>query len=207
MIRAIRRFLRADSGVTMPELLVTVGIMGYVISTAYFTMNMLAYYADYVEKETVLQADTRAVLDEMTRELRQAQEIQDGGGAFESAAARRAVFYADLDHDKVPERIEYRVVQDALQKTVSHASVPVYPYNFAAGPTEVVLPDLQSSWTDPMFRYYNVSDPPTEVPFGDTDEISAVEITLVSADMAADTEIAVDLSTWVKIRAVHNTLD
>jgi hypothetical protein len=164
--------------------------------------------ADSVQARTLAADEGRAVMDRITREFRQAYEIEDNQGAFEDARPRECVFYTDVNRDGIPEKVWYRVQAGRLYRSQATATTALPPYTFGAfGSQEVLAESLDGSWTGNVFTYYDGDDPPDEVPSGQADRISAVSLRLVTGATVNKKTAFVDLSTWVKIRAVHNTID
>ena len=62
-------------------------------------------------------------------------------------------------------------------------------------------------WTGSVFEYYDGEDTPNVRDSSSGHQASAVELHLTNSDNVKNTEIWVDLSTWVKVRSVNNTLD
>ncbi|MCE5191316.1 MAG: prepilin-type N-terminal cleavage/methylation domain-containing protein [Actinomycetia bacterium] len=204
----VSRRIRSDEGFTLTEMLVVTLLMGMVLGLVYMVMGAVNSSADTLEAKTIAADENRVVMDRITRELRQAQEIVDGHGVFLRAQPRQCAFYADVDHDGVPELIEYRVQGQTLYRSEARSTVSVPPYTFGSPSPEVVVAgSLDSGFTGNVFTYYDNEDPAHEVSSGHPEDISAVKLRLVSGKTVNRTTAFVDLSTWVKIRAVHNTID
>jgi len=203
------RQLRSDEGVTLIELLTVTVLMGMVLALAYFMLDTVSTMADNLQARTTATDDTRAILDQVTRELRQGVEVSDGKGAFQRAQPRWCAFYADLDHNGVPELIEYRVIGQTLYRysTTSTTVVPPYSYPSTPNTTKQIATSLNGGWTGNVFTYYDGSNPPGEVSSGHADQVSAVRLELINGATVNKKSVFVDLSTWVRIRSVNNTID
>lgn len=205
----MRRFaasLRSEAGVTLTEMLVVMVLLGSVLAVAYMTMDLSRTMADTTQARAMASDQARSAIDGMTRELRQAREIVENGGGFVTAAERDCVFYADINHDSVPERIRYYVSGQRVYRVSASALTSAPPYTFGAYSAAVALPGaLKSGWTGAVFTYWNGEDPPT-APAAIAD-ISAVEIHLMGSASSGDRTADVDLTTSVKVRSVHNELN
>lgn len=208
MSRSLTRRLTDDAGLSMTELLVVLALLGMVLGVAYMLFGSVTGMTDRVEARTLAAEDGRRMLDRMTRELRQAREVVDGEGAFEDAQPRRCTFYCDLNHDGTPEKVRYRIVGKTLYRSEVSAASDVPPYTFGElGAEEVLIASLDGGWTGNVFTYYDNEDPAGEVPSGHPEDVSAVELKLVNSHTVGVKTAFVDLSTWVKVRSVHNTID
>ncbi len=204
----MRRHIRGDAGFTLTEMLVVTLLMGMVLGLVYLVMGAVSSTADTLEARSIAADENRMVMDQITRELRQAQEIVEGNGVFLRAQPRQCAFYADVDHDGMPELIEYRVQGGTLYRSEARSTVAVPPYTFGQPGGEVVVAgSLSSGFTGNVFTYYDNADPADEVSSGHTEDISAVNLRLVTGKTVNKKTAFVDLSTWVKIRSVHNTID
>lgn len=200
--------MHRDDGYSVSEMMVVAIIMSLVIIASYTLMNAATGMADSVEARTLAADEGRAVMDRITREFRQAYEIVDNQGAFEDARPRECVFYTDVNRDGIPEKIWYRVQGGKLYRSQASATTTLPPYTFGAfGAEEVLVESLDGNFTGNVFTYYDGEDPPAEVPSGQAERVSAVKLRLVNGATVNKKTAFVDLSTWVKIRAVHNTID
>jgi prepilin-type N-terminal cleavage/methylation domain-containing protein len=202
-----RRRIASDAGFTLTELLVVTMLMGMVLGLVFMVMGAVNAMADSLEARTVATDENRMVMDRVTRELRQAQEIVEGQGVFLLALPRQCAFYADVDHDGVPELIEYRIVSNTLYRSETSSTVAVPPYAYGTPRSDVVITSINEAWTGDVFTYYDSEEPPAIVLPADSEDASAVQLRLINRKTINRTTESVDLSTWVKIRSIHNTID
>jgi hypothetical protein len=192
----------------LAELIVVLSLLPVVIGAVYmlfFTTNRLS---DQTQAQSQATEQTRPAVEEITNEVRQSAEIVEGQGVFCIAEARRCAFYSDVDHDGTPELVTYRVSGQTLYRSVADATTPMPPYTYGpAGPETAVVTGIDPNWTDSVFAYYNDQDPATQVTAGDYADISALAIHIINTATVGGTTASVDVSTWVKIRSVFNSLD
>ena len=197
-----------DDGVSLVELMIVVGLMSVVIAGAYFLFNAANTMSDATQARQVAADEARLAMDLVSRELRQAEEISDGAGVFTAAQARDCSFYADVDRDDTPELVRYRIVGTAMLRSVAQPTLSVPPYDYAAASAETtVARGIDSSWSGAAFTYYGDADPPTVVASGHYSDISAVALHVVDKATVSRSTVSVDVSTWVKIRSVHNSVN
>jgi prepilin-type N-terminal cleavage/methylation domain-containing protein len=197
-----------DSGVTLGELLVVMTLMGVVLAAAYTLTNALSGWTNRVDARVRASDEARLLMDRMTRELRQAVEVTDGGGAFTQALPRQCAFYSDIDRDGSPEIVSYRVAGNVLYRGVAEPSRVVPPYTpYGTTVESVLVRSIDALWTGSAFTYYDRSDPPVQVSSGTPEDISAVSLRLVNSVTVGGVKGVADRSTWVKVRSVKNAID
>jgi prepilin-type N-terminal cleavage/methylation domain-containing protein len=200
--------LTRDEGFSVSEMMVVSLLLGIVLAASYLLMSAATGMADQIQARTIAADEGRAVMDRITREVRQAYEIEDNKGAFVDAQPRQCTFYTDADRDGRPEMVRYRVVGQVLYRSQASATSALPPYTF--GPfsaEEVIVSSLSGGFNGNVFEYYDSADPPRVVPSGKPADVSAVRLRLVTSATVNKKTAFVDLSTWVKVRAVHNTID
>ncbi len=199
---------RDDSGFTLSEMLVVSLLVSVIISATYFVLNTVSGLSDTVEARAVAADESRLFLDTITRELRQAEEPIEGNGVVATAQDRQIIFYTDLDHNGIPERVTYYVSSGALYRTQATATNMVAPYTWSANSApRRMISQIKSDWTGKIFAYYKQSQPPVLISSGAVADISAVQIEVNNAATFGTKTAYVNQKTWVKVRSVHNTID
>lgn len=206
-MKATRRMAR-DEGTTVLELTIVLTLLGMIVGVAYLAMGAMNKASDGLDARQQAAEQNRVAVERMTREMRQAVETSEGMGVFASAAGRQCSFYSDTDQDGVPEMLSYRVASGWLYRQVTESSTHVPPYVFNQPQTEtVIVKSIDPGWAGDIFTYWDNSDPPQQVDGSHSAAISAVDIRLIDSTTAGRETATEDLSTWVKIRSVHNTID
>jgi len=196
---------RDDQGFSLIELLISAAIIPVILGAAYLAFGSMSGNYSKVEAVSEATGEAQTGLDTLVRELRQAQEIKDGGGAFAAATATSCSFYCDVDRDGTPERVTYYVDSTDLYRSVSEASIAVYPYDFVDAPA-VRLMNVGGMTSGVVFTYYDQSAPLTVVSTANLSTISSVGIHLSATRPSQGGPISVDFTTRVKIRALFNSL-
>jgi prepilin-type N-terminal cleavage/methylation domain-containing protein len=194
-----------DGGVSLLELMITAAILPIVLSAAYLVFTTLSGNYSGIAAQSEATSEAQRAMDTMVREIRQAQEITDGGGALATATPTACSFYADIDRDGVPERISYYVDGSDLYRTQSKSTTPVYPYVYPDVSAQRVVNLTTSSSV--VFTYYDKSAPldaVTGIPNPAT--ICAVGIHLSAGRPAQNGQVSVEFTTRVKIRALFDSL-
>lgn len=194
-----------DGGFSLVEMLISVAILPMVLGAAYLAFITMSDNYTTLQAQSEASAEAQQVMDTMVREIRQAQEVREGGGAFVTATSSSCSFYSDLQRDGVPELVSYYVDGSDLYRSVSQASIRVYPYNFIEGAAKRVMNLGTTSVV--VFTYYDHSAPLEVVTTANVSSVCAVGIHLSASRPAQQgKQISVDFKTRVKVRALFNSL-
>jgi prepilin-type N-terminal cleavage/methylation domain-containing protein len=201
-----RRIVRDQEGVTLTELLIVISLLSVVVIAAYLLFDAVSGMADLVEAKSRATDQTKLAMERIIRELRQAQEIQDGGGAFAANLLPTDMsFYANVDRSsEAPELVRYRQSGVRLLRSVRYATVQVPPYGtyLPATPTETVVLSMMDLAITPVFAGLNTSETVT----ADKALISSVEIKLKNGATAGRRTSYCEMTTKVKVRSVQNAI-
>ena len=196
---------RDDQGFSLIELLISAAIIPIILGVTFLAFGSMSGNYSKVEAVSEATGEAQTGLDTLVRELRQAQEIKDGGGAFATATATSCSFYCDVDRDGTPERVTYYVDSTDLYRSVSEASIPVYPYNYVDAPAVRVM-NVGGMHSAVVFTYYDQSAPMTVVSTANLNTICSVGIHLSATRPSQGGPVSVDFTTRVKIRALFDSL-
>jgi prepilin-type N-terminal cleavage/methylation domain-containing protein len=200
------RGVSSDAGFTLVELLVVVSLLSVVMATAYLLQGSASTMSDQIEARATAYDESRKAMDRVERELRQAVEITDKGGAFLTAQPRQMDFYSDVDNDGAPELVKYGVASGGLTRSVFEPTTLVAPFTFnsTASTSSVVIKTLDPGYGN-VFTYYDRLDPPGVAT--SKDEASAVSLHIINSATVNGQTVHVDVATWVKIRSILNSVD
>jgi type II secretory pathway pseudopilin PulG len=160
---------RADeSGMTLVELTVSVLVLGIVLATAMSFISSALMHGTEISEETQLQNETRQVLDQMVRELRQATS----GSVSTPVAAIQTPMQSDTitflsPNSVVPaygmRRIRYTAVAGELRRSVvTSTDTDGYPWVIGSQPADSkVLGSVQNT---AVFTYLDDEGVVTTVP-------------------------------------------
>lgn len=195
-----------DQGFSLVELLISALLIPLILSAAYLSFGGMSSNYSKIEAGSEATSEAQRGLDTLVREMRQAQEIKDGGGAFESATATKASFYCDVDRDGIPERVTYYVDGTDLYRALGEPSLAVYPYAFVDGPAQRVM-NIGGMTSTVVFTYFDSGNAQMSSVTSDTlSTISAVSVHLSATRPSQGGLVSVDFSTRVKVRALFNSL-
>jgi Tfp pilus assembly protein PilW len=195
------RRLRADDGVTLAELTVTMVVMAMLVSCVILMVTSSQKVAAGV-KERLNQANSSTIaMERISRNLRTAVLQAQLSGCTTSACIDSAFlkgtpttvsFYADVDNPKNavgPSRVTYDVAGGVLTETVQKPDSPVpdatgYHYCTAGTAGCVVRLTVLATGvltTKPVFAYYNANSPTTSLVMGGTGQLDADQLKSVDS--------------------------
>jgi hypothetical protein len=199
----------ADDGYSFAELIIVLGLLSIVIALAYLLLNSTTVMADRVDARSIVKEQVRVAVDLMTRELRQADEPVQGAGAFATASPRECVFYVDLNHDLRPERVTYKMSGVSLVRTAASPTNQVAPYTYGAeSAAETLVTKIDPGFTGPIFTYYDTNT--TDLGSGQGPRCSLVKVHVIGEAPVGTNNpevVTVELTTWVKLRALFNGVE
>jgi prepilin-type N-terminal cleavage/methylation domain-containing protein len=199
-----------DSGFTLLELMISIGLTVFVMAAAYLMLDTVSSAANRAQAQSQATEENRHAIEVLTREIRQAVEITQGYGAFDTASytATACAFYSDVDRDGSPEKVRYYLQSGRLMKVVYQNLTTLAPFTFSATPDTGYPKGVCSivSNTD-IFRYVDGQDPPVDVPATRSRDAATVILHIVDNATSGDQDGQSDISTWVEIRTINSVIE
>lgn len=143
-------------GMTLVELLVAIGIM--LIVLAGMTALFLVAWKSQSYQIKLGQASLLASrgVSKVVKNIRQAQQGDDGSYLLKSGDDFDVVFYANVDDDDIVERIHYYLVGNVFYMGVTDSSTdPPYSYPADDGVVSVASSNVVNTDADYIFQYYD----------------------------------------------------
>jgi prepilin-type N-terminal cleavage/methylation domain-containing protein len=201
-----------SSGFTLTELAVATSLVAVLVAMSYLALNSVGAMSNRISAREQATSTSRIAIDRMTREIRQAADLNSGSSAFQINRPNKIQFFVDVDRNGVPERVTYYLQSNALYRVQASAtSSQPTAANYSADSTpEVVISSVDPAWNQAMFTYWSagttVSPTPSVVTSANPDLVGAVEIDLVALGKSADVTAAVTSEVMVRVRAVDNAI-
>ena len=175
----------------------------YTLITSAFSNQMTL-----INKNNAVEDSKKSVLA-MTRNIREAQDGDDGSYPIELANDFSIVFYSDVDIDNSVERIRYFVQNETLKMGVTESAGNPLVYNTDVEVVSTVVSDVKNETKAvPLFRYYGNDYPSVTTPLvtpANLQAVMLVEIRLLintSSKLTEDSEI----DSFVQVRNVKSNL-
>jgi prepilin-type N-terminal cleavage/methylation domain-containing protein len=163
----MRRRLREDGGFTLVETLVTMAIMGIVMTVFVQLLVTSSTTSNRVEEQATLQNEVRVVVDRLTMDLRQATNA-GGTSAVEAVSSTSVTF--DSPDRLTPfhlQRISYRLADGQIERSsLVSTDNDGWPWVWPATPA-TFFPLIGSVTSPGIFTFYdadgNATTDPTAV--------------------------------------------
>lgn len=193
-------------GITLVELLVTIGIMGVVLSMIFtFVKDSLDFQERSVERAAVNEACKNALGDVEASTIGM---IESESGAFPlvSAGADDMSFYSDIDLDDTVEKV--RIYRQGIN-LVREITEPVgESYPGTPTKTENICTYMNLSPTDDVFIYYGDDYTGNENPLSEPVSVPDVRVVKIVLECEVDPELDPNAdyfySTFVKLRNLES---
>lgn len=141
---------------TLVELLVAIGIMLIVLTG--MTILFIVVWKSQAYQIKLGQASLIASrgVSEMVKNIRQAQQGDDGSYPFKSGDDFDIVFYANIDGDDAVERVHYYLIGSNFYMGVTDpSSSPPYAYPAEDGMISITSSNVVNTGADYVFEYYD----------------------------------------------------
>jgi prepilin-type N-terminal cleavage/methylation domain-containing protein len=163
----MRRRLRGEGGFTLVETLVTMAIMGIVMTVFGQVLVTSTKTSNRVEEQATLQNEVRYVVDQLTMDLRQAT---NAGGTSPVVALSSTSLTFDSPDRLTPfhlRRISYRLVNGQIERSsLVSTDTDGWPWVWPATPA-TFFPLINSVTSPSIFTFYdadgNATTDPTAV--------------------------------------------
>jgi hypothetical protein len=188
-------------------MLVVSVLLAIILSAAWLASQVVTTAADRLMARNAAQTSGQTALERMTREIREAQVVFDGGGGTHTLnqttnTGTSLSFWADIDHDGFIEQVTYSITAAGLlQRTVARTTKtnPVYPSDWGTASVPTTLAQLTPGTTN-LFVEYTADDPP--VVTTDPATTRAIQMTMNTvAKSGADTITVTIPPTQVEVRS------
>jgi prepilin-type N-terminal cleavage/methylation domain-containing protein len=193
-----------DAGFSLAELLVATSLMGVILAAAYLVIGSVTAISDQIIARENAQSTGQLAMEKMTREIRQAQKVQDSATSQDvyfgaQPTGTSLIFYGDIDHNGWLERVTYRVSGGQLTRAVANSTKQLAPTNADFGPDSapVVMAKVDPALTT-FFTPQDANSAPTAV----MKSMTAVQLNLRTVAKSGNTSQTVNFPpVWVEIRS------
>lgn len=181
------RTLQGNRGVTLPELLVVVGITGIIVLALTSFQKDIFFNSKFAADSLTSAQDARSILRTMIAELRVTSPSSNGAYAIAQAATSSITFFSDTDGDGIKDQIRYYLTgTTTLKKGVVKPTGSPLVYNSANETFKTLAINLKNSSSTPLFEYYDSGYAGTSSPM--TYPLDITRIRLVKINLLIDAD-------------------
>lgn len=193
-------------GFTLIEIVVVLGIIG-IIGTIVYQFVVSGNEIFIQSRDQALAQDTlRKVTDSIAKELRKAQNADNGAYLLEDGDKQFIIFYSDIDNDGQQERVRYFINGIDFQKgVIEPTGIPVqYPQE-----NENITTVVSNIRNSAIFSYFDENYTGSEDPLPDPLDVSKVRLVHIKFDADIDPNqppASITIETSVMIRNLKTNL-
>ncbi len=182
-----KHLLQRNTGVTLPELLVVVGITSIIVLALTSFQKDIFFNNKFAADSLSSAQDARSILRTMIAELRVTSPSSNGAYAIAQAATSSITFFSDTDGDGVKDQIRYYLTgTTTLKKGVVKPTGSPLVYNSANETFKTLAINLKNSSSSPLFEYYDSGYAGTSSPM--TYPLDITRIRLVKINLLIDAD-------------------
>lgn len=169
-------------GLSLIEMIVTVGVVSVVMVgiVAVFSISWKSQRYQFDLARASLTA-SRGVAN-VVKQVRQAQQGEDGSYLFVSGDEFDIVFFGDVDYDDTIEKVHYYLSGGVLYRGVREPSGTPLTYASGDGVTTAVASNVVNIVSEPVFEYYDGSGSVLSTP------VSASDVRMVRVRLFIDVD-------------------
>ena len=182
----MNRLLEKQSGISLVEVLVVVGILG-LISVGIVTLFTDTFSLNRnISNQLSVSGEARRALKTMTAEMRTASPSSNGAYAITQTATSSFTFYSNVDSDSYKERIRYFASGTVLYRGLIKPSGSPLAYNNASETITSLVRGLVTGTSTPIFVYFDSTYAGTSTP---TTTPAIADVRLVRTTFMIDIDI------------------
>jgi hypothetical protein len=179
-----KTFSKDARGITMVEVLVSIGIFGFLV-VAITSLFLTGWnYKDIVWEQLKTQNEGRKVIQDFVNELRVASPSSIGAYPVESASSTSIIFYTNLDADTLMERVRYFFSGRILKKGVIKPTGNPLVYNSANEVLTDVAHDVVTATS--KFSYYDANFTGSQAQLASPVNVTSIRVVGVALTLEED---------------------
>lgn len=190
--RQVRRWITAEGGFSLTEVLVVSIMLGIILGAAWLAMGTVSNASDGIMARKIAQDKGELAIERIVREFRMTQGTGDQPNPIlvdPTSTATTLKFYGDVDHNGSLERVTYKVAGGLLTRQVAQSTPPsinALAANFGADSAPVTLAVVDPTLTSP-FVYLDTNNTAGATPAN----TQAIQINLRTVGHSGATTITV----------------
>lgn len=202
LIKLISIIHKNEKGMTIPELLIAMGIVSLTLAGAFSLMQLSETNWNATTNRMDARSDTARDMSTIVKTIKNAEDPDSDKGLLDVADANNIIFYSNMDTDDEPEKVQYQVSDADLVRTVTQPLTSTQPWVYTGTVESTTIADnLTNDASNPLFAYYidgaTVSLPASS---NDCNNINEVEVNLRTETVKIDKSEGMSLKTRVFLR-------
>jgi len=176
-----KKALFSQKGLSLVEMLIAIAIFSMILVGTLLLIKYIYKNYGFAMEQGLSLNEVQKGIKVLTDDIRGARAADSGAYPIASADKSNFTFYADIDNDKITERVHYYLQNQVIMKGIARpsGSPPIYP---SADQTATVLVTHVINTADqPLFYYYDTNYPddlannPIASPVSDVNKIRLVK--------------------------------
>ena len=173
----------------MLEIIVAVGIFA-LIAGAIVQVFLVSWRNNaIVWEQLATQNEGRKVIQDFSKELREASDSSIGSYAIESASGTQIVFFSNIDSDAYKERIRYFVSSTILKKGIIKPSGSPLAYSSSTETVIDVAHDMANG-TSSVFFYYDKNFTGSQTPLSSPIDVASIRVVRIILKLEEDPNLS-----------------
>ncbi len=173
----------------MLEIIVAVGIFA-LIAGAIVQVFLVSWRNNaIVWEQLATQNEGRKVIQDFSKELREASDSSIGSYAIESASGTQIVFFSNIDSDAYKERIRYFVSSTILKKGIIKPSGSPLAYSSSTETVTDVAHDMANG-TSSVFFYYDKNFTGSQTPLSSPIDVASIRVVRIILKLEEDPNLS-----------------
>ena len=178
----IGKILHSQKGLTLVEMLIAMVIFSLILIGTLMLIKYIYKNYGFVMEQGLSLNEVQKGLKVLTGDIRGGRQADSGAYAIVSADKFDFVFYADIDNDKITERVHYYFQNNSIKKGVTNPTGTPSSYPSGDQSTTTLVTHVINTTGQPLFYFYDTNYPvdqtnnPIAVPVTDVSKIRLVKI-------------------------------
>ncbi|MBI4733484.1 MAG: type II secretion system protein [Rubrobacteridae bacterium] len=168
-MRRLFGFYANENGMTIPELLIAMGIVSLTLAGAFSLMQISEDAWNTATNRMDARGDAARTMSALVKSIQNSEDNNETKGLIADASTSTVTFYINVDTDTIPEMVTYSLSGSNLIRTVYQPTNGTKPYTYSGtGASATIFEDVANNGTQPLFSYFKNDTQYTSYPLSET---------------------------------------
>jgi prepilin-type N-terminal cleavage/methylation domain-containing protein len=178
----IFRISSSQKGLTLAEMLIAMAIFSMILLGTLLLIKYIYKNYGFAMEQGLSLNEAQKGIKVLMDDIRGARVADSGSYPIVSANKFNFVFYADIDNDRITERVHYYLQDALIRKGVTKPSGTPPSYSAGDQITTTLVTHVVNTAVQPLFYFYDTNYPidqtnnPIAVPVSDVSKIRLVKV-------------------------------